>query len=165
MFTTKDKQGHGEQDPNKHDQARRQCGLAWPHKTGPCPAKGKTCRKCGKPNHFAKVCLTKSSTRPRQQRQHQRSQKADVNQVSMAQEQVASSSDDEYLYTMNYGSNVPKTPKASVEIDKVEVEMIVDTGATTDILDETTCCNVCQKGVTELSRPQNSCLLMDLIHS
>ena len=60
----------------------------------------------------------------------------------MAQEQVASSSDDEYLYTMNYGSNVLKIPKASVEIDKVEVEMIVDTGATTDILDETTYRNV-----------------------
>ena len=30
------------------------CGLAWSHKTSPCPAKGKTCQKCGKPNHFAK---------------------------------------------------------------------------------------------------------------
>ena len=88
------------------------------------------------------MCLTKSSTKPRQQRQHQCSQKVDVNQVSMAHEQLASSSNDKYLYTMNYGSNVPKTLKASVKIDKVEVEMIVDTGATTDILDETTYCNV-----------------------
>ena len=112
-----------------------QCGLAWPHKTGPCPAKGKTCRKCGKPNHFAKMCRTKSSTRPRQ---HQGSQNADVNQVSTTQEQPTSSSNDEYLHTINYGLNILKIPKASVEIGNIEVEMIVDTGATTDILDEAT---------------------------
>ena len=70
--------------------------------------------------------------------------------MSMAQERVTRSSDDEYLYTMNYGLNVPKITKASVEIDKVEVEMIMDTGATTDILDETMYRNVCQKEVTEL---------------
>ena len=89
------------------------------------------------------MCLTKSSTKLCQQQQHQRSQKADVNQVSTAQEQLTSSSDDEYLYTMTYGSNVPKIPKASVEIDKVEVEMIMDTSATTDILNETTYHNIC----------------------
>ena len=125
----------------------RQCGLTWPHKKGPCPAKGKTCRKCGKPNHFAKMCRTKSSTRPRQ---HQGSQNADVIQVSTIQEQPTSSSDDEYLYTMNYGPNIPKIPKASVEIDNVKVEMIVDTGATTDILDETTYRSICQHETTDL---------------
>ena len=31
------------------------CGGKFPHK-GPCPAKGKTCRNCDKPNHFAVVC-------------------------------------------------------------------------------------------------------------
>ena len=33
------------------------CGSAWPHKNGLCPAKGWTCRKCGRPNHFAKSVL------------------------------------------------------------------------------------------------------------
>ena len=32
------------------------CGRSWPHRNGECPAKGKLCTKCGKPNHFAKVC-------------------------------------------------------------------------------------------------------------
>ena len=32
------------------------CGRSWPHRNGECPAKGKICTKCGKPNHFAKVC-------------------------------------------------------------------------------------------------------------
>ena len=40
----------------------RKCGLAsWPHKDGPCPAQGKTCSKCGKANHFARMCLTKQA--------------------------------------------------------------------------------------------------------
>ena len=35
------------------------CGGSYPHSKGPCPAKGKDCRKCGKRNHFAKVCRGK----------------------------------------------------------------------------------------------------------
>ena len=32
------------------------CGRSWPHHNGEFPAKGKTCTKCGKTNHSAKVC-------------------------------------------------------------------------------------------------------------
>ena len=32
------------------------CGHSWRHRNGECPARGKICTKCGKPNHFAKVC-------------------------------------------------------------------------------------------------------------
>ena len=39
----------------------RKCGKTWPHKQGPCPAQGQTCNKCGKQNHFAKMCLTLAS--------------------------------------------------------------------------------------------------------
>ena len=31
----------------------RNCGLTWPHRDSPCPAKGQTCRKCKKLNHYA----------------------------------------------------------------------------------------------------------------
>ena len=120
-----------------------------PHKvSSPCPAKGKTCRKCGQPNHFAKMCLTKSAAKPRHQQQC--SQRANVNQVSGAQEELASSNDDEYPYTMNHGSNAPKIPKASVKISDIVVEMVIDTGATTDILDEATYRNIHQNEDTEL---------------
>ena len=95
-----------------------QCGLACPHKTGSCPAEEKTCQKCGKPNHFAKMCLTKSSTKPYQQQQQQYSQKVLVNLVSMAQEQLASSSDDKYSYTMNYGLKSRKSQKHSLRLTR-----------------------------------------------
>ena len=94
------------------------------------------------------MCLTKSTSKPHHQQQ--RSQKANVNQVSDAQEELASSSDDEYLYTTNHGSNAPKIPRASVKIGDVVVEMVIDTGATTDILDEATYRNIHQNEDTEL---------------
>ena len=94
------------------------------------------------------MCLTKSTSKPHHQQQ--RSQKANVNQVSAAQEELASSSDDEYLYTMNHGSNGPKIPRVSIKIGDVVVEMVIDTGATTDILDEATYHNIHQNEDTEL---------------
>ena len=94
------------------------------------------------------MCLTKSTAKPHYQQQ--RSQKANVNQVSGAQEELASSSDDEYLYTMNHSSNAPEILKASLKISDVIVEMVVDTSATTDILDEVTYRNIHQNEDTEL---------------
>ena len=46
------------------------CGLEWPHRDGPCPARGHTCSHCGKPNHYARVCFSKqtpNNSRPKPQ--------------------------------------------------------------------------------------------------
>ena len=120
----------------------RQCGLTWPHSTSPCPAKGQTCHKCGKPNHFAKLCRTKISTVKQQPMGHKgqqrKPQQTSVNQVvSVPVESKSSSSDDEYLYVMSQDSPGSKIPTVSVTINKVPIDMIVDTGASIDILDET----------------------------
>jgi hypothetical protein len=83
------------------------CGGTYPHK-GPCPAKGKECRKCGKSNHFAKVCrgkLQPASKSPYTRRQHkQRPDKKPIHPIH----QAASDSDstEDYLYTVH-------TPKKS----------------------------------------------------
>ena len=45
--------------PLKRTTTCRNCGGTYPHE-GPCPAKGKQCRKCGKYNHYAKVCRGQS---------------------------------------------------------------------------------------------------------
>ena len=80
-----DRQMRNPTPPNA--KAYRQCGLTWLHNAKPCPAKGQTCRKCGKQNHFARMCLTKVP--PQQQRQQPH-----VNQVTSDPD---SSSDDRYL--------------------------------------------------------------------
>ncbi len=55
------------------------------------------------------------------------------------------SSDDEYLYTT--GQDKSKIPTVTVNIEDVEVQMIVDTGASTDILDEETFNKVNQRNI------------------
>ena len=93
----------------------------------PCPAKSTL---------QIKMCLTKSTSKLHHQQQ--RSQKA---KASVAQED---------LYTINHGLIAPKIPKASVKISDVVVNMVIETCATTDILDEATYHNIHQKEDTEL---------------
>ena len=46
---------------NRWKQAQRKCTRCnYVHNNRPCPAVGKTCSKCGKPNHFAAVCKSMS---------------------------------------------------------------------------------------------------------
>ena len=62
-----------------------------------------------------------------------------THQVSSEQcEQISSSSDDEYLYTLNNDSTNTKTPEVCVQLNGISIKMIVDMGASTDILDENT---------------------------
>ena len=44
------------------------CGRKHEYSKTKCPAFGKECRKCGKPNHFESMCKSGYKTRPRQQR-------------------------------------------------------------------------------------------------
>ncbi len=48
-----------------------------------------------------------------------------------------SSTDDEYLYTLG-DSDTSKAPKARVQVNDTDVDMLIDTGASTDIFDENT---------------------------
>ena len=121
----------------------RQCGLSWPHTKNPCPARGKPCNSCGKPNHFAKMCLT--TQKPPYPHGHHgperktTNRKPQVNQVSAAleqQEKEDSSSDDEYIFTIGRQPGEVKVPKTDVEINGVKMRMMIDTGASTDIVDE-----------------------------
>ena len=75
----------------------------------------------------------------------------------------ASSSDDEYLYVLRQDKTQVKTPTVSLKIDDTIVEMIVDTGASTDILDEATFEKVNHLKHIELQPP--TYLHMGLNHS
>ena len=56
----------------------------------------------------------------------------------MGSPEPSSSSDDEYLYTLGQNGEAIKTPTVSVQVNGTEIEVIVDTGASTDIVDEAT---------------------------
>ena len=53
-------------------------------------------------------------------------------------EQQTSSSDEEYMFILGQSSDKSKTPVVSVTINGVSTEMIVDTGASTNVLDKVT---------------------------
>ena len=123
----------------------QKCGNKWPHKGSSCPAQGCTCRKCGKPNHFAKMCRT--TVTPKQRDSRQKPQ----NKIQVVKEEESeSSSDDEYAYST--GTSKSKVPMVVVKVNNVDIEMIVDTGAFTDIVDET---------AFELINHDNSIMLQD----
>ena len=116
----------------------QKCGNKWPHKQSPCPAQGCTCRKCGKSNHFAKMCRTVATPKQGNGRQ-------DRIQI-VDEEESDSSSDDEYLYST--GTNKSKIPTVVVKINNVDIKMIIDTGASIDIVDETAFKHINQDNIT-----------------
>ncbi len=147
--------------PSPSGQQCRNCGLSWPHRDSPCPAKGQTCRKCNKQNHYARVCRSSVplsrrpvNTRPRftrrdnfnpQNIQHIGHQEIHYSNTS------SSSSEDEHLYTC-VDSKTTKMPSTKVKINNVHVRMIIDTGASTNIIDENTFALINKRNPTLLKR-------------
>ena len=95
------------------------CGKTWPHQGGQrnCPAIGNNCKKCGKRNHFESVCRSKEYLK------------------TIEHENDSESETDEDT-AFRIKSKSKKTPKTFVSINGVDVEMIVDTGATVNIIDQ-----------------------------
>ena len=118
--------------PNPPTTKCRNCGLAWPHTDRPCPAKGQTCNKCGKLNHFAHVCMSRTVPPATNSGANQSKSQFRVRQVETIE---SSDSSDEYLYTLGNPAG-SKTPVTSVLINSVPIKMMIDTGASTDIIDE-----------------------------
>ena len=110
--------------PKQSTTTCRNCGGRFPHKGGmrSCPAQGTECHKCHKLHHFAKFCL---SSKP---------QAHGVQHVTgeVTQPELSSSeTDDEYLFTIH---NTGKHPETTVIINGVPVKVIVDSGASVNVL-------------------------------
>ena len=117
----------------------RNCGGPWPHNNNICPAKGKSCLNCGKPNHFAKVC--RSATRMRRSSQHDPRQSTKkshkVRKVCVKPGNSDSSSEEEFIFTLKSTSK-HNTPLIQISVNNVPINMVIDTGASIDIIDEHT---------------------------
>ena len=106
------------------------CGGAW-HPKDKCPAQGKTCRKCSKNNHFARVCRSSA------QDNRQKSEKANFrkqNTVKPLYHSESDSSEEEYMYAVKQKST--GCPTAKVNIGGSTIKIMIDTGASINVLDQ-----------------------------
>ncbi|PFX21834.1 Anamorsin [Stylophora pistillata] len=107
------------------------CGGAFPHAGGKekCPAWGKKYTTCGKLNHFAKCCRSKRKV-----------SKSIVKTVH--QEVQSDSSDAESLCGIEEVKAVESNPKPRpvrrIKIENHEVKVLIDTGASVNVMDECT---------------------------
>ena len=105
------------------------CGGIFPHagERMKYPARGKKCLTCNKMNHFAKCCRMKG--------------KEDKG-VLKAVEKDSDSSDEESLCGIEkvgaVKQNQGRRPVSSVTVENREFQVLVDTGATVNVMDEIT---------------------------
>ena len=93
-----------------------------------CPARGKRCRKCNNPGHFEKVCKTKLKISEGRKGGKDRR----VWQVGVG---VDETDDSEYAFGVLGGADNPDNGEISVKIGGVQVTMIIDSGASCNVLD------------------------------
>ena len=102
------------------------CGGTYPHKDRPCPARNVKCHKCKRTGHFKKMCTTQNA--------HEVKGVAEANEAS-------ESDDDDYCYgvKLKEGGIVRsvKGPYVDVKINNANMKLLVDSGSSVNILDET----------------------------
>ena len=124
----------------------KNCGQTWDinHKAK-CQAIGQTCRRCNKPNQFAKVCrsnLNRPSTQWSINEVDNQSmeQSSDGNNMISLQAEIRSTygnSDDEYSLNMMDTTDDPTTPsKLHIQYGHKKFRVMVDSGNSTSIVTE-----------------------------
>ena len=93
-----------------------------------CPARGKRCRKCNNLGYFEKVCKNKLKTSEGRKGGKDRR----VRQVGVG---VDETDDSEYAFGVLGGADNPDHGEISVKIGGVQVTMIIDSGASCNVLD------------------------------
>ncbi|CAB4036105.1 Retrovirus-related Pol poly from transposon [Paramuricea clavata] len=109
----------------------RNCGRAYPH-TGACPAKGKTCNNCGKPNHFGAVCRGKQKQTRSPRYSNKKHEQRNLKTLDTGSN---SSSDKDYLYTM---TNTKHNDKVNVTVGGAKFQTTIGSGATINVIDRDT---------------------------
>lgn len=121
-----------------------------------CPARGKTCNKCGKMGHFSQCCKSQNYVKGKSQytRKNQQSDRQMPNQrrghIRNVNRQESESNRNDYDDTDNTCNdsvddvftfcvnNVHAHDTVNVQVDKQDIEMIVDSGTTVNMIDTET---------------------------
>ena len=132
------------------------CAEPLPH-SGPCPAQGKTCNYCKKKNHIVKACikLKKKEAAGHRGVRHISEQQSTATQDDTSNTCYSDSSDDDYVYRISTVNMVQdKAPVIDVCLNNKKVNILVDTGASVNILDELTYKNIGKPTLSTETVPQ-----------
>ena len=123
---------------NKIEAKCSNCGGKFPHSSA-CPAKGKDCRNCGKMNHFAKFCRGRksqaSAQKPEKQKPTRRHRQKTLRPL-VHSDSSSVDSENEYMYTVD--KTTKNSPHVQVKVLNHSFEMMVDTGASINVIDRGT---------------------------
>ena len=111
------------------------CGYELPHKSKECPARGKSCTSCNNVGHFASVCRSsqqRSSHHTPRDSRHTSTSTSRANVVTTDREPT----DDHYVFSNT--SDDSTIPTRQVFIEGEQVEVIIDTGASVNVLESST---------------------------
>ncbi len=101
------------------------CGNAYPH-IGKCPAIGKTCKKCGKSNHFANMCKSKAKSQNVNLVKYENDYENESNVWSIWTKRAVNTVKNMFI------------PLITLFMCQTMVSFAVDTGAQVNIIDEKT---------------------------
>ena len=111
------------------------CGYELPHKSKECPARGKSCTSCNKVGHFASVCRSSQ-----QRSSHHTPRDSCYTSTSTSRANVVTTdrepTDDHYVFSNT--SDDSTIPTRQVFIEGEQVEVIIDTGASVNVLESST---------------------------
>ena len=112
--------GNGKVSTGIHNKAKEcpQCGTK--HEPRSCPAFGKTCNNCKKPNHFAKRCRVKKQT------------PHCVGKEANFEENQSSTSD--YSYFMGHTDCIKNGTMEKIKVNGKETPMMKETGASLTLI-------------------------------
>lgn len=130
---SQNKPPYRQQQIKPNNRVCRRCGDMTNHQKTNCPAMGKTCTKCKKPNHFAKMCLSVvSSPFP-----HGRRGKHKVHQI----DELDSDYEDEFFVgTIDTDKNSSENDwKVQLSVNDVSVDFKIDTGAQCNVISKHLC--------------------------
>ncbi|KAK3103818.1 hypothetical protein FSP39_022146 [Pinctada imbricata] len=129
------------QSKERKKQKCRNCGGRYPHRSS-CPAFVQICDYCNKENHFASQCLKRKT------RERRKVQNVDENSASSSDGEnsfTSSKSEDETTTKGAYSFGVKakvhqigKLPKTEIRLNDHKIKIIVDTGSSINIVEETT---------------------------
>ena len=106
------------------------CGYNAHNDMSRCPAKGKTCSHCQKPNHFWSVCRGRNT--------NQTSPNDNPRELAYNSNQGVTYSE-EYLFRCSDDTDIDKRhAQVNLNIEGVKVSMIADSGSTTNVIDKNT---------------------------